>query len=52
MLLNSVPWDKPELFVERSAYRKVKDVTTPLLIQSGEATSVFPPSRASSSTRR
>ena len=37
MLLNSVPWDKPELFVERSAYRKVKDVTTPLLIQSGEA---------------
>lgn len=36
MLLNSVPWDKPELFVERSAYRKVKDVTTPLLIQTGE----------------
>ncbi len=37
MLLNSVPWDKPELWVERSAYRKVKDVTTPLLIQSGDA---------------
>ena len=37
MLLNSAPWDKPELYVERSAYRKVKDVTTPLLIQSGEA---------------
>lgn len=36
MLLNSVPWDKPELWLERSAYRKVKDVTTPLLIQSGE----------------
>lgn len=35
MLLNSAPWDKPELYVERSAYRKVKDVTTPLLIQSG-----------------
>jgi len=35
MLMNSVPWDKPEFFVERSAYRKVKDVTTPLLIQSG-----------------
>ena len=37
MLLNSVPWDKPDLWVERSAYRKVKDVTTPLLIQSGDA---------------
>ncbi|HEX6942673.1 MAG TPA: S9 family peptidase [Gemmatimonadaceae bacterium] len=37
MLLNSAPWDKPELYVERSAYRKVKDVTTPLLIQSGDA---------------
>jgi dipeptidyl aminopeptidase/acylaminoacyl peptidase len=37
MLLNSAPWEKPELYVERSAYRKVKDVTTPLLIQSGEA---------------
>lgn len=37
MLLNSVPWDKPELWVERSAYRKVKEVTTPLLIQSGDA---------------
>ena len=37
MLLNSVPWDKPDLWLERSAYRKVKDVTTPLLIQSGEA---------------
>jgi dipeptidyl aminopeptidase/acylaminoacyl peptidase len=36
MLMNSVPWDKPELFIERSAYRKVKDVTTPLLIQSGD----------------
>ena len=36
MLMNSVPWDKPEFFVERSAYRKVKDVTTPLLIQSGD----------------
>jgi dipeptidyl aminopeptidase/acylaminoacyl peptidase len=36
MLLNSVPWDKPDLWVERSAYRKVKEVTTPLLIQSGE----------------
>lgn len=35
MLLNSAPWEKPELYVERSAYRKVKDVTTPLLIQSG-----------------
>ncbi|HEX6316604.1 MAG TPA: S9 family peptidase [Gemmatimonadaceae bacterium] len=35
MLLNSPPWEKPELYVERSAYRKVKDVTTPLLIQSG-----------------
>jgi dipeptidyl aminopeptidase/acylaminoacyl peptidase len=31
------PWEKPELYVERSAYRKVKDVTTPLLIQSGAA---------------
>ena len=37
MLLNSAPWEKPELYLERSAYRKVKDVTTPLLIQSGEA---------------
>ena len=37
MLLNSAPWEKPELYVERSAYRKVKDVTTPLLIQSGDA---------------
>jgi dipeptidyl aminopeptidase/acylaminoacyl peptidase len=37
MLLNSAPWEKPELYVERSAYRKVKDVTTPLLIQSGAA---------------
>lgn len=37
MLLNSPPWEKPELYVERSAYRKVKDVTTPLLIQSGDA---------------
>lgn len=37
MLLNSVPWDKPDLWVERSAYRKVKEVTTPLLIQSGDA---------------
>jgi dipeptidyl aminopeptidase/acylaminoacyl peptidase len=36
MLLNSVPWDKPEVWLERSAYRKVKDVTTPLLIQTGE----------------
>lgn len=36
MLLNSVPWDKPEVWLERSAYRKVKDVTTPLLIQSGD----------------
>jgi dipeptidyl aminopeptidase/acylaminoacyl peptidase len=36
MLMNSVPWDKPEFFIERSAYRKVKDVTTPLLIQSGD----------------
>jgi dipeptidyl aminopeptidase/acylaminoacyl peptidase len=35
MLLNSAPWEKPELYLERSAYRKVKDVTTPLLIQSG-----------------
>jgi dipeptidyl aminopeptidase/acylaminoacyl peptidase len=35
MLLASAPWDKPELWLERSAYRKVKDVTTPLLIQSG-----------------
>lgn len=35
MLLNSAPWEKPDLYVERSAYRKVKDVTTPLLIQSG-----------------
>ena len=37
MLLDSAPWEKPELYVERSAYRKVKDVTTPLLIQSGAA---------------
>lgn len=37
MLLNSTPWEKPELYLERSAYRKVKDVTTPLLIQSGDA---------------
>jgi dipeptidyl aminopeptidase/acylaminoacyl peptidase len=37
MLLNSMPWEKPELYLERSAYRKVKDVTTPLLIQSGDA---------------
>ena len=37
MLLNSAPWEKPELYLERSAYRKVKDVTTPLLIQSGDA---------------
>jgi len=36
MLMNSVPWDKPDFFIERSAYRKVKDVTTPLLIQSGD----------------
>jgi dipeptidyl aminopeptidase/acylaminoacyl peptidase len=35
MLLTSPPWEKPELYLERSAYRKVKDVTTPLLIQSG-----------------
>lgn len=37
MLLNSVPWDKPELWAERSAYRRVRDVSTPLLIQSGDA---------------
>ena len=37
MLLNAAPWDKPDLYLERSAYRKVKEVTTPLLIQSGEA---------------
>lgn len=37
MLLSSAPWDKPDLWVERSAYRKVKDVTTPLLIQHGDA---------------
>lgn len=35
MLLNSAPWEKPELYAERSAYRRVKEVTTPLLIQSG-----------------
>jgi dipeptidyl aminopeptidase/acylaminoacyl peptidase len=37
MLLDSRPWEKPELWLERSAYRKVRDVTTPLLIQSGDA---------------
>ena len=35
MLLDSAPWEKPDLYLERSAYRKVKDVTTPLLIQAG-----------------
>lgn len=37
MLLDGPPWEKPQLYLERSAYRKVQDVTTPLLIQSGAA---------------
>lgn len=36
MLQGAPPWDKPEHYLERSAYQKVKDVTTPLLIQVGE----------------
>jgi dipeptidyl aminopeptidase/acylaminoacyl peptidase len=30
------PWENVELYEERSAYRFVKNVTTPLLIQVGE----------------
>ncbi len=37
MLLDSTPWDKPELWRAHSAYTRIKEVTTPLLIQSGSA---------------
>jgi len=35
MLLDGPPWEKQQFYLDRSAYRKVTDVTTPLLIQSG-----------------
>jgi dipeptidyl aminopeptidase/acylaminoacyl peptidase len=37
MLQGAAPWDNPDHYLQRSAYRKVKDVTTPLLIQVGES---------------
>ena len=37
MLQGATPWDNPDHYLQRSAYRKVKDVTTPLLIQVGES---------------
>lgn len=37
MLQGAPPWEKLDHYLERSAYRKVQDVVTPLLIQVGEA---------------
>lgn len=37
MLQGAPPWENPDHYLQRSAYRKVKDVTTPLLIQVGES---------------
>lgn len=36
MLQGAPPWEKLDHYLERSAYRKVNDVVTPLLIQVGE----------------
>jgi dipeptidyl aminopeptidase/acylaminoacyl peptidase len=37
MLQGAPPWENPNHYLQRSAYRKVQDVTTPLLIQVGES---------------
>jgi dipeptidyl aminopeptidase/acylaminoacyl peptidase len=46
MLLAAAPWENPDRYLERSAYRFAKNVTTPLLIQVGDADKRVPPAQS------
>ena len=46
MLLAAAPWENPDRYLERSAYRFAKNVTTPLLIQVGDADRRVPPAQS------